>query len=765
MKIGQFQVGDYVAKDMGGKRHLVFDCKNCVYGASLAEDRACMFHVLTALQEADAALVVFAEVYERVYDENETKMLTEISSLLRKFENDALWSYAHLGTPEPECENFFAGRHDAIVRVTRDLLAYDPVMAYLTCLQEIKTENTKLAGLGDQMHGCSGVYLATLTEIKKRFESTELIGRAKDLLQKLQKIPESREIYRSMFEAEIKPSFIGSRILFGDDEELELLDDYNVGLANVQIFKHPNKTENLYFINPPEYSLPPEKYFILTKTKEIVASYKPGKTSLSMVAKSRKYFERIYESTIHDIAQAVKIPISNDEARELSEVVARYTVGYGILEFVLQDKKLTDIYIDAPIGQKPLYVVHSEYGQCQTNIVYTADEANSLVSKLRAMSGRPFDEAHPVLDFDLEDSDARLAVIGPPLSPDGIAFAFRLHKVTPWTLPQFIDNHFMTPLSAGLLSFFIDQQATMLITGSRGSGKTSLLQALMLEILQNTRILVQEDTLELPCEYMKNIGFNIQRLKTRSPISVSKTDSEVGPEESLRTALRLGDSALVLGEVRSTEARVLYEAMRVGAAGNIVLGTIHGDSAYSVWDRVVNDLNVPTTSFKATDVVVVARPIRFRGSLKRHRRLVQVTEVKKHWTTDPDREGGLLDLMQYHAKDDRIDLLEDNLKDSDLFDRIQTTSGMTIDEIWKAIKTNAASKAFLVDLKNKHELPSLLEAENYAQANNKYMILREEQLSTNKKVDYDKLLVEWKDWVVTKLVKRLLDQKAKQKNG
>jgi type IV secretory pathway ATPase VirB11/archaellum biosynthesis ATPase len=674
MKIGQFEVGDYVVKDMGGKRHLVFDCKNCVYGASLAEDRACMFHVLHALQEVDADLIVFAEVYERVYDEHETKMLTEISALIRRLENDSLWSYAHLGTPTPDCEALFGARHDAVVRITHDMLAFDPVMAYLTCLHELKTETEKMGQMGDQLRECNTVYLSTLTDIKKRFESTEMIARAKDVLQKLQKVPESREIYRTMFEAEIKPSFIGSRLLFGDDEELELLDDYTIGEANVQIFKHPNKTENLYFVNPPEYTLSPEKYFILTKTKEIVASYKPGKTSLSTVAKSRKYFERIYESTIHDIAQATKIPLTNDEARELAGIVARYTVGYGVLELLLQDKHLTDIYIDAPIGMKPIYVVHSEFGQCQTNIVYTGDEAESLVSKLRAMSGRPFDEAHPVLDYDLADSDARIAVIGTPLSPDGNAFAFRLHKVTPWTLPQFVDNQFMTPLSAGLLSFFIDQQATMLITGSRGAGKTSLLQAVMLEILQNTRIIVQQDTLELPIEYMKNIGYNIQSLKTRSPISVSKTESEVSPEESLRTALRLGDSALVLGEVRSIEAKVLYEAMRVGAAGNVVLGTIHGDSAYSVWDRVVNDLEVPTTSFKATDLVVVCRPIRFRGSLRRHRRLTQVTEVKKHWTDDPDKEGGLLDLMHYNAKDDRIDLLEDNLKESDLFERIQETS-------------------------------------------------------------------------------------------
>lgn len=763
LKIGKFEVGEFVVRDMGGKKHCVFDCKNCVYGSSLADDPACRLHITTVLQEADADLLVLADVYERVYDENQTLMMKEMAQLVRRFENETIWSYAHLGTPDPECENQFANRHDVVVRIAHDLVSSDPILAYLTCLQEIKKEADRVSGLSEKGKACSQVFLDTLLYLKNRFEETALIGKTKEFLAKLRSIPETKDVYKSVLEAQIKPAFIGSRLLFGETEELELLDEYSISRSSVQIFSHPNKTEKMYFLNPPEYTLPPDKYFVLSKTKEIVASYKPGNTTLSGIAKSRKYFERIYESTIHDIAQSNKIFLSPDEARELAEIVARYTVGYGILELILQDRHLTDIYVDSPIGMKPLYVVHSEFGQCQTNILYTEDEANSLVSKMRAMSGRPFDEAHPVLDFDLPDLESRVAVIGKPLAPDGTAFAFRLHKVTPWTLPQFIDNKFINPLGAGLLSFFVDQQASMLVTGSRGSGKTSLLQSLMLEILQNARIIVQQDTLELPVEYMKNVGFNIQSLKTRSPISVSKSETEVAPEEALRTALRLGDSALVIGEVRSKEARVLYEAMRVGAAGNIVLGTIHGDSAYSVWDRVVNDLGVPTTSFKATDIVVVARPIRFAGSLKRARRVVQITEVKKHWMQDPDHEGGLLDLMLYGAADDKLAFQEDSLKDSELFQKLSRTSGLNMNEMWTAIKANASSKAFLVDLKNKFALPELLEAENYAKCNNKYMILREEQLALGKKVDYDALLGKWKFWVQNSIVKRLLEQKAKRK--
>jgi type IV secretory pathway ATPase VirB11/archaellum biosynthesis ATPase len=539
------------------------------------------------------------------------------------------------------------------------------------------------------------------------------------------------------------------------------VDEYSVKDASVQIFKHPFKVQHMYVLNTPEYTLPPDKYFILSKAREVVAQYRPGKASLSTVAKSRKYFERVYQSTIRDLSKKYNIALQPEDIEDLSRVVARYTVGYGILEILLSDRRVTDIYLDSPIGQKPIYIVHSDFGQCETNILYTEEEAEGMASKLRAMSGRPFDEAHPVLDFDLPDMDTRAAVIGPPLAPDGTAFAFRLHKVTPWTLPQFIDAKMLTPLSAGLLTFFIQNQATMLVCGSRGAGKTSLLGSLLLEILQNSRVLVQEDTLEIPVPYMKGIGFNIQRMKTRSPISVASTEAEVAPEQALRTALRLGDSALILGEVRSTEAKVLYEAMRVGAAGNVVMGTIHADSAYAVWDRVVNDLGVPSTSFKATDLVVVARPVRFGGSLRRHRRVVQVTEVKKHWLHDPDAEGGLLDLMSYDAKDDNLELLEDNLKESALFEKISRLSGLNYKDMWNQIRMHANAKEFLVDMKNEFKIPKLLEAENTVFANNKLILLKEDQLNESGSLDVPSLLGEWKNWVKTHLVKKMVKELPK----
>ncbi len=758
MKIGGFKVGEYVLKEKGNRRNLIFDCKNCIYGANISSDARCRFHCLAVLGKEQADSLVLSEVYERIYNESQTEMLKQVANLQQKFMIENPWSYSHLSGEGDACKEVISARHDVVVRIAHDLLSYDPVGAYITLLKEENAEKLKMESASREYINCTQRYIETLSYMRGKFEELNLIKKTKKILQETD-VKDTADVYKTLFEVEVKPSFLGSRLSFEGMENFELMDEYYVKNTTVQIFKSPDKIENFYFINPPEYSLSPDKYFIMSKTKEIVANYKPGKTSLSTVASSREYFERVYESTIKDLAKQNNVQMNGEEIDSLAEIVARYTVGYSVLEILLNDRKITDIYVDAPIGEKPLYVIHSDYGQCQTNIYYNNEEAESMLSKLRAMSGRPFDEAHPVLDYDLPEFETRVAAIGPPLSPDGTAFAFRLHKKTPWTMPQFIDKDFLNPFAAGLISFLIDNQATTIITGSRGSGKTSLMGAAMIEITMNSRILVQEDTMEIPVPYLKKIGFNIQRMKTRSPLQVSRSETEVAPEEALRTALRLGDSAIILGEVRSVEAKVLYEAMRVGAAGNIVMGTIHGDSAYSVWDRVVNDLGVPTTSFKATDLVVVARPIRFGGSLKRHRRVVQITEVKKHWEHDPDREGGLLDLMTYNAKTDTLELNKENVKNSDLLNKIANLSGLTRDEIWEDIKTRGTAKKILVDYKRQYDIPLLLEGENYIIAHNKLLLLREESLEENGKPNYTEVLEKWQTWVKESLVKRLVKQK------
>jgi hypothetical protein len=295
----------------------------------------------------------------------------------------------------------------------------------------------------------------------------------------------------------------------------------------------------------------------------------------------------------------------------------------------------------------------------------------------------------------------------------------------------------------------IDGSRTVLVAGTRSAGKTSLLSALMLEIMQKYRIIVVEDTLEMPVDSFKRMGYDILRMKVRS--ALLRESTEMSAADGIRTSLRLGDSSLIVGEVRSEEAKALYEAMRVGALANVVAGTIHGGSPYSIFDRVVNDLGVPITSFKATDLILVANPIKTADGLHSKRRVTQFTEVRKHWQKDPLEEKGFVDLMTYDVKKDSLEPSQDLINgDSEV---IKAVAGNVKgwagnwDAVWDNIILRANIKQELVEKASITNIKDMLEAHFVVKCNNVFheisdKITKEVGIPEGKRV-----FNEWKTWL------------------
>ncbi|MDD5418103.1 MAG: hypothetical protein PHW96_04440 [Candidatus Nanoarchaeia archaeon] len=179
-----------------------------------------------------------------------------------------------------------------------------------------------------------------------------------------------------------------------------------------------------------------------------------------------------------------------------------------------------------------------------------------------------------------------------------------------------------------------------------------------------------------------------------------------------------------MGEIRSKEAISLYEAMRVGAMANVVAGTIHADSPYGIFDRVVNDLGVPTTSFKATDIAVTVTKVRSPSGLNELRRVVDISEVRKHWTHDPLKEQGFFRLMEYDAKKDTLvptnQLLEGESEViKDIASRVKDWVG-NWDRIWENIILRARTKKLLVDYSEKINNNDILESDFTVVANDQF---------------------------------------------
>jgi hypothetical protein len=307
----------------------------------------------------------------------------------------------------------------------------------------------------------------------------------------------------------------------------------------------------------------------------------------------------------------------------------------------------------------------------------------------------------------------------------------------------------MNPLAAGLLSFIVDGNRSVLFAGTRGAGKSSVLGASMLEIMKKHRIISVEDTLELPISQMKQLGYNIERMKSRSVIT--QTENELGADEAIRTSLRLGDSALVIGEVRSDEAQSLYEAMRVGAVANFVGGTIHGESAYSVFDRVVNDLGVPPTSFKATDIIVSVNKIRSPDGMETYRRVTGITEVRKDWTDDPSEEGAFVELMRYDANEDELKPTDTLLNGESLIlgriaENIREWKN-NWEAVWNNIQLRKDMKKRIVERAHEVDNPDLMEAEFTTEANQKYHKLANRVREEYGEQDSERIYARWNDWL------------------
>ena len=590
-------------------------------------------------------------------------------------------------------------------------------------------------------------FLLTLQQIQEILENTKLVSLSKDDMTGYN--IGDRSVYRKFFHPIVRPNFMYTKYLTKPPSG-EIISKYNVADATIEIFRVPGKVRPYYMVTPPEFKLSEAEYTLLDDARRALEQRKPAELEMKDQQRAREIIKLVSVELLRDLSDLRKIEISEEKIENMAEILTRYTVGLGVIELMLADENIQDININSPLGKQPIFVLHQKFDECETNLVPTKIDGDRWATRFKLLSGRPLDEANPVLDTEVSvpGGVARVAAIGPTLSPEGLAFALRRHRFRPWTFPLFINEGMFNPLFAGLMWFFTSYGRTILIAGTRGAGKTSVLGSLMLQVIPYYRIITSEDTLELPVEALRNLGYNIERLKSRSVIT--HVEVELSAEDAIRTALRLGDSCLFIGEIRSTEAKALFEAMRVGALANIVAGTIHGESAYGVFDRVVNDLNVPATSFKATDLVVVANKIRSSDGLRSMRRVVEVTEVRKHWQKDPVEEHGFVNLLEYSSK-------EDTLKPTDVFlngesiilneiaRRVPGWAGRW-DAVWDNINLRAKILKTIVDIANQTGKKDLLEAETIVASNQQFNLISEKIRKEVGEVVPDRVYSEWSDW-------------------
>ncbi len=719
---------------------------------SLVDFGEVMARTIDALRdESNVARIVFVQQRNYSYDFSQVSVLQGVASLIT-----FLTKQEKTVTPE-KLSALGRNYEDAYIflnRIINELLPTDPILAYRELRGKLFRLKAKTQSKIRSRESGDDKYVRLLERVAGWFEDLELVHKLKGFFDSY--VAGDRTIYGEIFRADIMPNFTFTRMVAKIPSDAEIIKQYRIGEGSlnslVSIFKRPNKAKMVYHLSPPEYLLPEDHHMLLNLARNVLIEHRPTAEEFNDPERTRQVFFNVARDLISDLAGSKNITLSYGDLKGLANILVRHTIGFGILEVLLQDGDLQDIMVNAPVSLSNVFVRHNEFGECVSNIVPSMEDADSWAAKFRMTSGRALDEANPILDTNLElnNISARVAIIQQPLSAGGLAYTLRRHRNKPWTLPLFIKNGMIDSLGAGLLSFMIDGARTMLVAGTRSSGKTSLLGSLLLEIMPNKRIITVEDTLEIPVSAMRKLDYDILSMKVRSALGHGTT-TEVSVEEGIRASLRLGDSSLIVGEIRSGEAKALYEAMRVGALANVVAGTIHGASPYGVFDRVVNDLGVPATSFKATDLIIVANPIKSADGLHSWRRVLSITEIRKHWTDDPLTEGGFVDLMTYDVKKDKILPTDDLINgDSEIMKEIASNvKGWAgdWDAVWDNVVLRQKIKQESVDFSERVQMPELLEGEFTVKSNNAFHQISNEVVADIGIPSGDRVFPKWKRWL------------------
>ena len=725
----------YTAVRKTDSKTISINCRTCTIGNSTIFDENCRSNIFKILQtEHGVNRIILNHAFVKVFRGEELKLLKDLTSFIERIE-----AYSHLKLPNKNLDKCTAcnkKRSNEMYSIITTSYS-NPIVAFYK-LKEIQ-KNRKTPS-DSKCIECEEQYKNIISKMTAKSEFAVHI--TKDSM-------DNDFFYTNHIRPYVRPGFIDSYIQLEPPPDAVFLESYEVQRKggrpmNVSLYTLRTRPEKLYFVVPSEYNLPREELYLLEKVRDHLSRHRPKDASFMDAETAREYFQHLGKKIIAEFIEEQQLNLDAERIEYLADIFSRYTAGFGILEDLLLDNRIQDIYINAPVANNPLHIVLD--GEEYTSNIFLSDgDIDALASRFRTLSGRAFSEASPVLDMDLESYHTRVAAISNPLTPKGIAFALRRHRQKPWTLAHFIANKMMSPAAAGFLSFLIDGQASLLIAGSRGAGKTSLLSALVLEIPQRFRILTIEDTAEIPVDHLQKYGYKIQSLITKS-ISAGSASTEIDPTDALRTALRLGESVLILGEVRGVEAKVLFEAMRVGAAGNLIMGTIHGSTTRDVYERVVYDIGVPATSFKAVDAVVIAAPIRKEGGIERKRRIIQISEITKTgWTTDPDPDKVFQDVMIYNTAKDELcatDLLD--MGQSQLLENVARKWGITVEKALQNIKLRTEIKKTIVDYSKENK--ELLEAPANRDANNAFWMLIEESKMRNKIVNYNIVQKKWMKW-------------------
>jgi pilus assembly protein CpaF len=239
---------------------------------------------------------------------------------------------------------------------------------------------------------------------------------------------------------------------------------------------------------------------------------------------------------------------------------------------LILDATISDLMINGTTG-----VYADRNGVLEKIALSSALTTETLLAATQQIArklGQNLSDQNPILNTRLPDG-SRVAVVGPPASINGITMTIR--KFNHWfTSDQLIASGSL-PVSVRdvVIKLMVDRK-NGIISGGTGSGKTTLMKALLDHVPQHERLLVIEQPAELKISQPNAIRWEA--------VEAIPGQVAITPSQLLAAALRHRPDRIIMGEIRDECGYDLLQAMNTGHGGT--LSTIHAKSAWDALNRL-----------------------------------------------------------------------------------------------------------------------------------------------------------------------------------
>jgi archaeal flagellar protein FlaI len=387
------------------------------------------------------------------------------------------------------------------------------------------------------------------------------------------------------------------------------------GMSYVRVTFHNTRNEYLYeVIEPPLSAI--ERDLTNRLRSVLIDEFEP----LPEIDPETK--RRELRKMVDRKVQEWELGLSPTTKGRILYMLERDFIGYGIVDVPMTDTEVEDISCDG-VGI-PLYIYHRKFGSIRSNLKFQdSKELDDYVVWLAQRSGKHISVASPILDATVPDGSRLQATLGTHVTKRGSSFTIRRFRDNPFTPVDLLKFKTMSPEMMAYLWIAIENGQSMMVCGGTASGKTTTLNATLLFIPPQMKIVSIEDTRELNLPHenwvpsLTRAGFGAKNLVS------GKAPGEIDMFDLLAAALRQRPQYLMVGEVRGAEAFIVFQAM---ATGKTCYTTFHAESVSAMVHRMENPpISLPRSLVSALNLVLLQRQVKV--GTKMTRRVQSLTEI------------------------------------------------------------------------------------------------------------------------------------------